>query len=88
MNTNNKCKKGVIKTHKLTLMTTASLLTPGASENTTQSTVSIGPKAIREMVDHFPLGKGGKLDPQLVWTFGEVDVGLRTTESSMDARGE
>ncbi|KAJ7287580.1 hypothetical protein C8J57DRAFT_591326 [Mycena rebaudengoi] len=39
------------------------------------------------MLEHFPVSKGSKSDPQLVWNFGETDVEVRSLESSLDAKG-
>ncbi|TFK68700.1 hypothetical protein BDN72DRAFT_820974 [Pluteus cervinus] len=81
------CKHGVVKTHRLTLMTSISLLAPGALEGSNESCISIGPKAIKDMLEHFPLARGGKGDPQLVWTFGNSEVALRSIESSLELKG-
>ncbi|KAF9010669.1 Rad9-domain-containing protein [Cyathus striatus] len=57
------CKHGVIKTHRLLILTPTSLLAPGAPER-------------------------AKADPQLVWNFGDSEVGLKSLETSIDSRGK
>ena len=39
------------------------------------------------MLEHFPLVKGPKSDPQLVWSFGDDEIILKGLESSMDTAG-
>jgi cell cycle checkpoint control protein RAD9A len=76
-----------VKTHKLLLMTTTSLMTPNTSNNIEESTLSVAPKALKDMIEHFSLNKGPKSDPQLIWKFTEEDVTLKTMESSLEGRG-
>ncbi|KAH0588859.1 hypothetical protein H2248_004650 [Termitomyces sp. 'cryptogamus'] len=78
---------GVIKTHRLILLTPASLMAPGIAEAMNESNLTIGPKALKDMIEHFPLARGVKSDPQLIWSFGDVDVELRSLESSIDTKG-
>lgn len=77
---------GVVKTHRLLLSTPTSLLAPRAPESSAESQLSIGPRAIRDMVEHFPT-KGAKSDPQLIWNFGEAEVQVKSLESSLDSKG-
>ncbi|GLB37678.1 putative rad9 [Lyophyllum shimeji] len=81
------CKHGVVKTHRLILLTPASLMAPGVPDALNESNLTIGPKALKDMIEHFPLARGAKSDPQLIWCFGESDVELRSLESSVDAKG-
>jgi hypothetical protein len=78
---------GVTKTHRLPLLTPTALMAPGSPDATNESNLTIGPKAIKDMIDHFPLAKGAKSDPQLIWSFGESEVELRSLESSFDPKG-
>ncbi|KAF9447953.1 hypothetical protein P691DRAFT_760339 [Macrolepiota fuliginosa MF-IS2] len=78
------CKHGVVKTHRLLLSIPIALLAPGVPDTPNQARVNIGPGALRNMLEHFPMQKGAKADPQLIWTFNESEVGLKTCESSMD----
>ncbi|KAK1233647.1 hypothetical protein PQX77_003191 [Marasmius sp. AFHP31] len=82
------CKHGVVKTHKLVLMTPSSLLAPGIPDTTDESLLTIGPRAMREIIEHFPLAKGIKADPQLIWNFGDTEVQVKSLESSIDSRGK
>lgn len=59
-------------------------MAPGVPDTPNQARVNIGPTGLRNMLEHFPMHKGTKTDPQLVWTFNESEVGLKTCESSMD----
>jgi cell cycle checkpoint control protein RAD9A len=62
-------------------------MAPGSPDATNESNLTIGPKAIKDLIDHFPLAKGTKSDPQLIWSFGESEVELRSLESSFDPKG-
>lgn len=78
---------GVVKTHRLLLQTQTSLMAPGAPDSSNESHLTIGPRALKDMIEHFPLSKGAKSDPQLVWSFGDSEVDLKSLESSIDSRG-
>ncbi|TFK44246.1 Rad9-domain-containing protein [Crucibulum laeve] len=82
------CKHGVVKTHRLLLQTPTSLMAPGVPDATNESRLTIGPKSLKDMIEHFPLSKGAKSDPQLVWSFGDTEVALKSMESSIDSRGK
>ena len=62
-------------------------MTPGAPDPTNESRLTIGPKALKDLIDHFPVAKGARTDPQLVWTFEDSEVILKSIESSIDSRG-
>jgi cell cycle checkpoint control protein RAD9A len=76
--------KGVVKTHRLVLSIPLALMAPGVPDTLDQARVHIGPAGLRNMLEHFPMQRGTKADPQLIWTFNESEVGLKTCESSMD----
>ncbi|KAF5351682.1 hypothetical protein D9756_007695 [Leucocoprinus leucothites] len=78
------CKHGVVKTHRLVLSTPTTLMAPGVPDTPNQARVNIGPTALRNMLEHFPMNKGAKADPQLIWSFDNENVSLKTCESSMD----
>jgi cell cycle checkpoint control protein RAD9A len=78
---------GVTKTHRLPLLTPTALMAPGLPDAINESNLTIGPKAVKDMIEHFPLAKGAKSDPQLIWSFGESEVELRSLESSFDPKG-
>jgi hypothetical protein len=40
------------------------------------------------MIDHFPSVKGNKGDPQLVWSFGDSEVEIKSLETSIDTKGK
>lgn len=77
-----------MKTHRLLLMTTTSLMTPNTSNNVEESTLSVAPKALKDMIEHFSLNKGAKSDPQLIWRFSEEEITLKTMESSLEGKGQ
>jgi len=79
---------GIIKTHRLLLQTLTSLLSPGAPDATNESRLAIGPRAIKDILDHFPVVRGGKSDPQLIWNFGDSEVQVMSMETSIDASGD
>jgi cell cycle checkpoint control protein RAD9A len=62
-------------------------MAPGVPDTTNESRLSIGPKALKDLIDHFPISKSARSDPQLVWTFEDTEVGLKSIESSIDSRG-
>lgn len=78
---------GVTKTHRLPLLTPTALMAPGLPDAINESNLTIGPKAVKDMIEHFPLAKGAKSDPQLIWSFGQSEVELRSLESSFDPKG-
>ncbi|KAJ3552577.1 hypothetical protein NM688_g4080 [Phlebia brevispora] len=52
-----------------------------------ESRVTVTPRAVRDMLEHFPISRGPKSDPQLVWSFAEEEVYMKGLESSLDANG-
>ena len=76
-----------MKTHRLPLLTLATLLAPSVPDATNESRLTVGPKALKELIDHFPVSKSARSDPQLIWTFGETEISLKSVESSIDSRG-
>ncbi|TFY50908.1 hypothetical protein EVJ58_g10835 [Rhodofomes roseus] len=80
------CKHGVVKTHRLLLQTPNSLLAPAIPDAQYHSRLTIGARAVRDMIEHFPLQRGPKSDPQLIWTFNEYDVEMRGMETIMTGK--
>ena len=78
---------GVVKTHRLVLMIPTSLMAPSVPDTSNESRLTIGPKALKDLIEHFPVAKVNRSDPQLVWTFDDTEVGLKSLESSIDSRG-
>ena len=62
-------------------------MSPTMPDAELESHLTVGPKALRSMLEHFPFGKGAKTDPQLIWNFNESEVQLRSLESAVDAKG-
>jgi len=79
---------GVVKTHRLPLHTieSAHQFTDNPGED--ESYVRIGPKMLKDMIEHFPSVRGNKGDPQLVWGFTNSEVIIRSMETSLDTRGD
>lgn len=77
---------GVIKTHRLLLSTPTTLMAPGVPDTAEESFLTVGPRPIRDIIEHFPPARG-KSDPQVVWSFGESEIEVRSWDSSGDARG-
>ena len=77
---------GIVKTHRLLLQTPTSQLHLHVPEAPNESHVVIGPKAMREMIDHFSSARG-KADPQLTWVFDDTEVHVRSLENSLDGKG-
>lgn len=77
------CKYGVKKTHRLSLSAPPALLAPQLPDSPDQSKVIVGPKAIKDLVDHFSAAKGksGKAgELQLIWEWGGDDVRVRSAK--------
>ena len=68
------------------LQTPSSQLHLHLPEALNESHVVIGPKAMRDMIDHFPSTRG-KADPQLIWVFDDTEVQVRSFETSLDGKG-
>jgi hypothetical protein len=81
-----KPSSGIVKTHRLTLQTPSSQLHLHVPEAWNESHVVIGPKAMRDMIDHFPSTRG-KADPQLTWVFDDTEVHIRSLENSLNSNG-
>jgi cell cycle checkpoint control protein RAD9A len=80
------CKHGIVKTHRLLLQTPSSQLHLHVPVALNESHVVIGPKAMRDMIDHFPSTRG-KADPQLIWVFDDTEVQVKSLENSVDGKG-
>lgn len=79
------CKHGVTKTHRLVLQGSPILMTPSIpSSSPAQSHLRVNAKSVKDVIEHFPAARG-KTDPQLVWSFGDEDVCVRSFESSLGA---
>jgi cell cycle checkpoint control protein RAD9A len=63
-------------------------MTPGVPDSPHESCLTIGPKAIKDIVEQFPSARGSRSDPQLIWHFGDSEVEVRSLECSIDAKGE
>ncbi|KAI0031448.1 Rad9/Ddc1, partial [Vararia minispora EC-137] len=82
------CKHGgIVKTHRLVLIEPNSLMAPGLPDPSMESHFAIGPKAMKDMLEHFPSARGIKYDPQLIWELGDSEVQIRSFEASTDNRG-
>ncbi|KAF8513940.1 Rad9-domain-containing protein [Gautieria morchelliformis] len=81
------CKHGVVKTHRL-LLSLTDLQGPQLVASPMQSHVTIGPRALKDILDHFPHTKGTKSDPELVWLFGIDDIKVKSMQLGGDARGK
>ncbi|KIJ48765.1 hypothetical protein M422DRAFT_205489 [Sphaerobolus stellatus SS14] len=81
------CKHGVVKTHELVLLTTTDLLAPRIISSPNESRITVGPRALRDILEHFPHNKGTKSDPQLVWLFGPRNVKVKSLQVAADAKG-
>ncbi|KAH9919950.1 Rad9-domain-containing protein [Amylocystis lapponica] len=82
------CKHGVVKTHRLNLSSSTSLMAPRVPDTPHQSQITIGAKALKDMIEHFPSMKGSKSDPQLIWRFEDIEVHIKSFETAMDTKGK
>ncbi|KAH9485464.1 hypothetical protein JR316_0002372 [Psilocybe cubensis] len=62
-------------------------MSPGVPHSSNESRLTIGPKTMKDLLEHFPVSRGARSDPQLVWTFNDDQVSLRSMESAVDSRG-
>ncbi|CAL1714621.1 unnamed protein product [Somion occarium] len=75
------CKHGVVKTHRLLLAETLKHMAPNVPDSVEESNLSIPPKNLKDIIEHFNTAKVGKVDPQLIWTFDTDSVLVRSQES-------
>ncbi|GJJ10059.1 hypothetical protein Clacol_004285 [Clathrus columnatus] len=80
------CKHGITKTHKLLLLTPTNALSPCVQPSSSESLVIVGPRTLKDVLDHFPFTKGVKNHPQLLWLFDLNNVKLKTYQGNADAR--
>jgi cell cycle checkpoint control protein RAD9A len=61
---------------------------PPQPDATIESRLTIGPRAVKDIVEHFPSARiTGKNDPQLVWQFEEEEVQVKSVGSKGDTKG-
>lgn len=63
-------------------------MTPNVPDADAESRLTVAPKALKDMIEHFTLNKGAKSDPQLIWRFAYEEIILKTMESSLDGKGK
>ncbi|KAG8923465.1 hypothetical protein FRC00_006238, partial [Tulasnella sp. 408] len=76
------CKYGVKKTHRLSLSPPSPLLAPNLPVTSTQSSVVVGPRAVKDLMDHFNLtkAKGGRAAGlRLIWEWGGDEVNVKSS---------
>lgn len=81
------CEHGIVKTHRLLLLTPTSLMAPGVPNDPTESKIMIGPRMLKEMIEHFGTSRSSKNDPQLIWCFDSSELRVGNLESSLNAKG-
>ncbi|KAI0078686.1 hypothetical protein K474DRAFT_1641090 [Panus rudis PR-1116 ss-1] len=81
------CKHGVVKTHRLLLSDGVQHMAPNIPESLEQSHICIGPRSLKDILEHFSVAKYGKNDAQLIWTFGHEDVVVRSHEGALSTKG-
>ncbi|CUA70105.1 hypothetical protein RSOLAG22IIIB_00451 [Rhizoctonia solani] len=77
------CKYGIVKTHKLYLNQLPVVLAPTLPQQR-PSRVVIGPRAMKDLLDHF----GRRADTQLQWMFNDEEVRVRSLERDADNQGK
>ncbi|KAM5544194.1 hypothetical protein V8D89_001854 [Ganoderma adspersum] len=76
-----------LTTHRLSLNPMTDPLSPSMPDPSLETVITVGPKTMKSMLEHFPFSKGSKSDPQLVWNFHDEEVVLRSLESGADGKG-
>ena len=73
----------MIKTYRIALAIPTSVLSPHAPDpSDAQSTITVGPQTLKDLLHHFPEATRGKDTAQLVWHFGGIDVKVRSLVTS------
>ncbi|KAL1670054.1 Rad9/Ddc1, partial [Schizophyllum commune] len=80
------CKHGIVKTHRVLMLTPTSMLAPSMPDAALESRLTIGPRGLKYIIEHFPMPRGAKSDPSLIWNFGDADVEVKSLESSLDPK--
>lgn len=70
------------------LQTPSAMMAPGSPDTDNESHLTIGPRAVKDMLEHFPVARGTKSDPQLVWSFKDTEVEVKSLETSLDSKGQ
>lgn len=78
---------GVVKTHRLLLNTVTDHYVPRLFEASLENKIVVRPRTVKEIIDHFPLAKGAKSDPQLIWRFDDSEVKVKSLEDGADTKG-
>lgn len=79
---------GIVKTHRVLMLTPTSMLAPSMPDAALESRLTIGPRGLKYIIEHFPMPRGAKSDPSLIWNFGDADVEVKSLESSLDPKGQ
>ncbi|KAG5221467.1 Rad9-domain-containing protein [Salix suchowensis] len=66
----------------------SAMMVPGSPGTDNESHLTIGPRAVKDMLEHFPVARGTKSDPQLVWSFKDTEVEVKSLETSLDSKGQ
>lgn len=69
-------------------MNAPALMVPTEPDASCESKLGVSARALKDLLEHFPIAKGPKSDPQLVWSFGDDEVILKGLESSLDTSGK
>jgi hypothetical protein len=80
-----------VKTHTFALASSSALIAPALPSNSEVSTIQIGGRTLKELVDHFhkPERKGGsQSEPLLIWQFQENKTTFKTENQWNSAKGD
>ncbi|EJD47410.1 hypothetical protein AURDEDRAFT_151347 [Auricularia subglabra TFB-10046 SS5] len=76
------CKKDATRTHRLPLAHADN--SEPVLHSDQRNRVSIGARAVREVLEHFPASRANRSDPQLTWEFDQAEVRVRTRPAVAD----
>ncbi|EIN09554.1 hypothetical protein PUNSTDRAFT_133340 [Punctularia strigosozonata HHB-11173 SS5] len=83
------CKHGIVKTHRLVLLVPSAYRDPLQPDPSIVSRLTIGPRTVRDIIEHFPSAKvTGKNDPQLVWQFEHDEVIVKSVNTGADGKAQ
>ena len=80
--------EGVIKMHHLLLNDPANNTASIIPDNDDESKVIVQARAVKQIIDLFPMTRGARNDPELVWRFHNRKVKIKNVDKGADGKGE
>lgn len=80
--------EGVVKTHRLLLNDPTNDTAPIIPDNDDESKIIMQARAVKQIIDLFPMTRGARNDPELVWRFDDREVKIKNVDKGVDGKGE